>query len=1769
MPRLPSVGTAFVLAATLTLTADASAQTQATVPPNFQETVVFSDLTEPTTARFSPDGRVFVAEKSGLIRVYDSLSDPTPATFANLSATVHNFWDRGLLGMTLAPDFPADPSVYVLYTYDAAIGGTAPRWGTGQLSDGCPTPPGATTDGCVVSGRLSRLTANGNQMSGPEHVLINDWCQQFPSHSMGSLNFGADGALYVSAGDGASFNFADYGQRGNPCGDPPGTSAPTPPTAEGGALRAQDIRTTLDPVGLNGSILRVDPATGAGMPDNPQGLSTDPNARRVVAHGLRNPFRFTFRPGTNEVWAGDVGWNDWDEIDRIPNPTDGTIDNFGWPCYEGTGRNDSYDGANLNLCETLYSQGPGAVSQPHFSYSGNDVVPGDNCTDGGSSISGLAFYPGGNYPAEYLDGLFFTDYARECIWFMPRGANGLPDAAQRKLFARGTEGPVDLMTGPNGDLFYVDFDFGRLMRISYSGSNQAPTAVATASPQSGAAPLTVQFDGTGSSDPEGGAVAYEWDLDGDGAYDDSATARPTFTYTQSRAWSVGLRVRDAQGATGTDVVVVTVGSNAPPVPTIASPTASTHWKVGDTLAFSGSATDAEDGPLPASALSWKLQLRHCPTGCHTHPVQDFPGVASGSFVAPDHEYPSHLELELTATDSDGVATTTMLRLDPQTVDLTFQASQPGLRLVTGGSSRAAPYTVPVIVGSSNSIAAPTPQTLGGSRYTFASWSDGGAAAHNIVAGASPATYTATFQETALGPVAAYAFDEGGGTSAGDASGSGNGGTVAGATWTASGRHGGALSFDGIDDRVVVPDADSLDLGTGMTLEAWVRPATLGSAWRTVLFKAQADNHVWALYGSDGTRPRAEAFIGSDVFQAAGTGALAANQWAHLTATYDGTLLRLYVNGTLATSTTVEGSLLTSTGDLWIGGNPVWAEWFSGLIDEIRVYDRALTGEQIAADMAVPVGAPDTEAPAAPPNLAATGGRGSVALTWSAATDDVGVHHYNVHRSTTPGFTPTAGNRIAQPTGTSYTDSGLAAGQYHYAVTAADDAGNVGPASEASATATADTTPPSVAITAPAAGATVANAVTLSATASDDDGVVGVQFKVDGANAGAEDTSAPYSVQWESRSVANGDHDVTAVARDASGNQRTAEARRIVVDNPTAPPPTGLVAAYGFDEGSGGGTGDASGAGNAGTVAGATWSTAGRFGGALSFDGVNDRVTAPDANSLDLTSGMTLEAWVRPSAANNWRTAIAKEHGTTVAYSLYSNRNTNVPHAEIYSGGRLRGVNGTGALPLNAWSHLAATFDGAQVRIFVNGAQVGAINRAGTIEVAAGPLTIGGNGPFGEWFAGLMDEVRVYNRALSAAEIQADMTTPIGAPDSAAPSAPGTLAATGGRGSVALSWGAATDNVGVHHYDVHRSTTAGFTPTAANRIAQPTGTSYLDQGLAAGTYHYVVRAADAAGNLGAASNQASGTATADTTLPDVAVTAPLAGATVSGTVALTASATDDDAVAGVQFKVDGANVGAEDTAAPYTIQWDSRTVANGARDIAAVARDRAGNARTSAAVRVTVNNQAAPPPTGLVAAYGFEAGSGTQVADTSGTGNHGATRSGAAWATGGHTGGALSFDGTDDAVVVPDANSLDLTAGMTLEAWVRPTANGGRWRTAIAKASTGSVSYVLYGNRNTNITTTEVFVGNRLRTANGTALPLNAWTHIAATYDGTTLRMYAGGVQVGQTGIAGAITPSTGELWLGGNPVWSEWFAGLMDDVRIYNRALTPTEIQADMARPVT
>jgi Concanavalin A-like lectin/glucanases superfamily/Fibronectin type III domain len=236
--------------------------------------------------------------------------------------------------------------------------------------------------------------------------------------------------------------------------------------------------------------------------------------------------------------------------------------------------------------------------------------------------------------------------------------------------------------------------------------------------------------------------------------------------------------------------------------------------------------------------------------------------------------------------------------------------------------------------------------------------------------------------------------------------------------------------------------------------------------------------------------------------------------------------------------------------------------------------------------------------------------------------------------------------------------------------------------------------------------------------------------------------------------------VTAYNAARSETNHSNEVTTVTASSPG--PSAGLVAAYKFDEGSGTTVTDASGLGNHGTISGATRTTSGRYGRALVFDGVNDWVTIPDASSLDLTTGMTLEAWVYPTTTpTGWRAVLVKEGSNSAPYYLYANSDAGPPAAGGLIGGAYHDVYGGTRLVANTWAHLAATYDGTTERLYVNGVQVASRAQTGAIGTSTGALRLGGNSVWGEYFKGRIDEVRVYNRGLTAGEIQTDMNTPVG------------------------------------------------------------------------------------------------------------------------------------------------------------------------------------------------------------------------------------------------------------------------------------------------------------------------------------------------------------------------------------------------------------------------
>ena len=503
--------------------------------------------------------------------------------------------------------------------------------------------------------------------------------------------------------------------------------------------------------------------------------------------------------------------------------------------------------------------------------------------------------------------------------------------------------------------------------------------------------------------------------------------------------------------------------------------------------------------------------------------------------------------------------------------------------------------------------------------------------------------------------------------------------------------------------------------------------------------------------------------------------------------------------------------------------------------------------------------PDTTPPSQPATLTATAvSGGEIDLSWGASTDNVGVIGYQVERC--QGASCTSFAQIATPTATTYKDTTVAVGtSYSYRVRATDAAGNLSTYSNTTSatTQTPDTSPPTQPGTLTATPVS-GGEIDLSWSASTDNvGVTGYQVeRCQGTNCTSfAQIASPTGTTYKDTSVsASTNYGYRVRATDAAGNlgpySNTAPATTLAA-------PSGLVAAYGFDEGSGSTVIDALRQRQQRHDHERDWTTSGKYGKALQFNGTSAMVTIPDSASLHLTAGMTLEAWVNPSTVNgNWRDVIYK--GDDNYYLSATSTNASRPDAGLIAGGTYADAFGTSALPANTWSFLTETYDGSTVRLYVNGTQVASTAHTGNIATSTNPLQIGGDSIYGQFFAGLIDNVRVYNTALSAAQIQADQTTsinPSGPPDTTPPSQPGTLTATASSsGEVDLSWGASTDNVGVSGYQLERcqgASCSNFTQIATLGSAS---TNYKDMSVSANTsYSYRVRATDAAANLGPYSN----------------------------------------------------------------------------------------------------------------------------------------------------------------------------------------------------------------------------------------------------------------------------------------------------------------------------
>jgi hypothetical protein len=503
----------------------------------------------------------------------------------------------------------------------------------------------------------------------------------------------------------------------------------------------------------------------------------------------------------------------------------------------------------------------------------------------------------------------------------------------------------------------------------------------------------------------------------------------------------------------------------------------------------------------------------------------------------------------------------------------------------------------------------------------------------------------------------------------------------------------------------------------------------------------------------------------------------------------------------------------------------------------------------------------------------------------------------------------------------------------------------------------DVTAPTAAVSTPAQGVNLAagTAVTISGTASDVGGVVGgVEVSTDGGRTWRKAVGRnTWTYSWLPTAV--GPTTILARAADDSGNVEVPANGIAVTVTPQPTSRTGLVGEWGFNEGTGSAVADSSGQGNNGLVEGPAWAP-GFYGTGLRFDGINDWVTVNASASLNLTTGLTLEAWVNPTAAAAWRAVAVKEQPGGLNYGLYSSTNNGLPQGVVNQGGD-RNATGQTPVPFNTWTHLAVTLDNGLLNLYVNGTLAASQSAPGNITSSTSPLRFGGDAGFGEFFQGLIDEVRLYNRPLSQGEIRVDMSTRVGGtlettPPAVSVTSPAPGSVSGDRAVTA----AASDNVLVTQVQFMLN----GVPLGVPDTAAPYSVTWRTAQFSNGTYVLTAVARDQAGNT-TTSAPVSVTVSnpPDVVRPSVTVKYPYNGSRLSGPIVLWSTASDNIGVVGVQYQVDGVNVGTEDLAAPYRSLLDTTTLADGGHTLTAVARDAAGNTSTSAPISFIVDNSSPP------------------------------------------------------------------------------------------------------------------------------------------------------------------------------------------------------------------
>ncbi len=549
-------------------------------------------------------------------------------------------------------------------------------------------------------------------VAGSETVLADHMPSFNSNHNGGDLHAGADGYLYVSVGD-SGCQLTDPTR----CG-PTNTNSRRLDIPNGKILRLT----------MTGAVPAGNPyagAAGARHCTAPAGVpaGTGP-CSETFASGFRNPFRFAQRPGTSSFYVNDVGQYTWEEIDSLAAGKD-----YGWNVREGHCANGS-----TTDC------GASPYADPIYDY---------GRTSGCSAITGGAFVPTGLWPAPYSGSYLFSDYTCGKIFRLaPRSAGGYQRVAF--LSELGANSATTLAFGPYQGtlaLYYTTYGGGgQVRRVTYSGANTAPVA-AFSSATGGAGGLTATLNGGASYDPDSGDSVVQWSWDfGDGATAVNTGPTTSHTYAAAGSYPVRLVVKDTHGLASAAVLHTVVAGNRAPTVSITSPTTTARFAVGQSIAVTATATDPEDGTLPASSITWTVVRVH---GNHTHP---WLGPVTGSSVSTTYPAPedlvsttnSWLRVTVVARDSAGATSRVIRRLLPHLVTLGLASNPTGAQVFVNDVAFTTPADLTSWEGWTVQLAAGD-QIIGGQSYVFDSWSDGGAPSHNVTTPAADTTYTVTFK----------------------------------------------------------------------------------------------------------------------------------------------------------------------------------------------------------------------------------------------------------------------------------------------------------------------------------------------------------------------------------------------------------------------------------------------------------------------------------------------------------------------------------------------------------------------------------------------------------------------------------------------------------------------------------------------------------------------------------------------------------------------------------------------------------------------------------------------------------------------------------------------------------------------------------------------------------------------------------------------------------------------------------------------------------------